>query len=67
MAQKRKYARMREEVQGYECSKEKCKWQGQDDEKGTAYLGDGMTELICPKCGNNEFYGLLETPTQAVP
>ncbi|ELY1992907.1 hypothetical protein SL054_002268 [Flavobacterium psychrophilum] len=67
MAQKRKYAKMRDEVKGYECCKKKCKWQGTDEQKGRKQISSYETEMVCPKCGNNEFYGLLDVPTQAVP
>lgn len=56
---KRKYAKFGETPTKYECTKRKCKWQGTEKEKGTNYLGDGYSESICPKCCNNEFYGLL--------
>lgn len=56
---KRKYARMGEKVVKYECTKRKCKWQGTDDEKARKRLNEYQEEHICPKCGNNEFYGLV--------
>lgn len=68
MSQKRKYARMSDEnITNYECSKKKCKWQGTDEQKGRKEISYCESELVCPECGNNEFYGLLEAPTQAVP
>jgi hypothetical protein len=60
---KRKYARMKEECKGYECSKKNCKWQGQDEDKNKKEISYCESELVCPKCGNNEFYGLLSAPT----
>ena len=64
MAQ-RKYARFGEKEVAYECTKRKCKWQGMDEDKAQKrtdpeYL---IFELVCPNCGNNEFYGLLTTLT----
>lgn len=59
MTNKRKYARMGETSVRYECTKRKCKWQGTDDEKSRKRLNEYQEEHICPKCGNNEFYGLL--------
>ncbi|WP_329805436.1 hypothetical protein [Flavobacterium facile] len=45
----------------YECTKRKCKWQGTDVEKYVSEIeGTSMQELVCPKCSNNEFYGLRE-------
>ena len=38
----------------------KCKWQGKDEEKAKKRIDEYMTEDICPKCGKNEFYGLLQ-------
>jgi hypothetical protein len=58
---RRKYARMNEPVQGYECCNKKCKWQGNDEDKSLTHPdGDGFQKHVCPKCGNDEFYGLLE-------
>jgi len=60
---KRKFTRNGERPKAYQCTKQKCKWQGTDEERGMRSLGNDFSELICPKCGNNEFYGLLEVPT----
>jgi hypothetical protein len=61
MARKRKYTRIGEVSQGSECTNRKCKWQGTDDDKALAIRsGDSFSRLICPKCRNEEFYGLLE-------
>lgn len=57
---KRKYTKWGEEAKRYECTKKKCKWQGTDDEKGRKRINEYQTDYVCPKCGNNEFYGLLE-------
>lgn len=59
MPQKRKYARMGEDVERYQCTKPKCKWQGKDEDKARKQISDIQQEHVCPKCGNNEFYGLL--------
>lgn len=59
---KRKYARMGEEAVAYECTKRKCKWQGTDEEKEVLPTDDVWSEHVCPKCGNNEFFALLELP-----
>lgn len=56
---KRKYTRMGESPASYECTKRKCKWQGKDEEKATKFISNIQTELVCPNCGNAEFYGLL--------
>lgn len=56
---KRKYCRMGEKAVAYECTKQKCKWQGTDEEKGRKRINEYRTEHVCPKCGNAEFYGLL--------
>lgn len=61
MPVKRKYARSGEAYSRYECTKRKCKWQGDDSEKSQKQLNGHMSELVCPKCGNNEFYMLLDT------
>ena len=61
---KRKYARMsdpRENISTItECCKTKCKWQGTDEMKTKKEKDFSHSELVCPKCGNNEFYGLLK-------
>lgn len=57
---KRKYTRWGEEPKRYECSKKKCQWQGLDEEKARKRIDNYLTEHVCPRCGNNEFYGLLE-------
>lgn len=56
---KRKYTKFGEIAVRYECTKRKCKWQGNSDEKSRKQLNHYQKELTCPKCGNNEFYGLL--------
>lgn len=50
---------MGEKAVAYECTKQKCKWQGTDEEKGRKRINEYQTEHVCPKCGNAEFYGLL--------
>tara|TARA_R100000306_G_C4377773_1_gene142759 strand:+ start:633 stop:821 length:189 start_codon:yes stop_codon:yes gene_type:complete len=59
---KRKYVRSGEEPVAFECTKQKCKWQGKEEQKGKKKDGD-WTVFVCPKCGNPDFYGLLEAPT----
>lgn len=59
---KRKYSRMGETPVAYECTKTKCKWQGTGDQKASKRFNAFTIEHICPVCGNNEFYGLLELP-----
>ncbi|WP_396153682.1 hypothetical protein [Flavobacterium sp.] len=61
---KRKYARMGEKENGYECTKRSCKWQGLDSEKALKKRNENQTDHVCPKCGNNEFYGLLNYKKQ---
>ena len=56
---KRKYCKSGEEPVRYECTKQKCKWQGYHEEKGRTPFTNGGWEDICPKCSNPEFYGLL--------
>lgn len=60
MGRKRKYTRMSERPVRYECTKRKCKWQGTDQEKDNIQVSSIEWHLSCPKCGNEEFYGLLE-------
>jgi hypothetical protein len=55
-----KYTSIEEKPTKYECTKRECKWQGTDEQKGTNHLSNGSKELVCPKCCNNEFYGLRE-------
>lgn len=59
---KRKYTKRGEEPKAYECTNKKCKWAGTDDQKSQKQNPDGWTDYICPNCGKNEFYGLLEIP-----
>lgn len=61
---KRKYTRMGETPIAFECTKTKCKWQGTADQKASKRINEYSTESICPECGHNEFYGLLELKPQ---
>ena len=63
---RRKYTRGKEEPKGWECCNRKCKWQGQDEEKGERKIDSSHTILICPQCGKDDFYGLLEKPVSKV-
>lgn len=57
---KRKYTRGNEKPIRFECTKRTCKWQGKQSEQAQVKDADGWTDNVCPKCGNDEFYGLLE-------
>lgn len=59
---KRKYTRFGETAVAYECCNRKCKWQGFHEEKVNKYRDNGYSDLVCPKCGKEEFYGLLSEP-----
>jgi hypothetical protein len=56
---KRKYVKMGETPVRFKCTKTLCGWEGTHEEK-EGKDDDGWTTLICPECGNEEFYGLLE-------
>lgn len=60
---KRKYTRGAEEPASYECTKRTCKWQGTDEQKNEKRINSCMKVLVCPNCGNDEFYGLLKVTT----
>lgn len=55
---KRKYTRSGETPTSYQCTKAKCKWEGSQIEKEEE-MENGWLVHVCPKCGNDEFYGLL--------
>jgi len=57
---KRKYTSHGEAAKRYECTNKKCKWQGKQEEWAERLIEPGHSENVCPKCSNNEFYGLLE-------
>lgn len=59
---KRKYTRIGEKSVASQCSNKKCNWQGTDEQKIQCKEDEFFTVLKCPKCGNSEFYGLLELP-----
>ena len=46
--------------QSFKCCK--CKWEGNEEDKENVLIDPeyGITEHRCPKCGHNEFYGLIE-------
>ena len=43
----------------FECTE--CDWQGTQEEKAEKYtdIEYGIKEQICPKCGCNDFYGII--------
>lgn len=59
---KRKYTRIGEKSVASQCTNKKCNWQGTDEQKIQCKEDEFFTVLKCPKCGNSEFYGLLELP-----
>lgn len=59
MARERKYCKMGDKPVRYECTKRKCKWQGTMDEKDEKIVSSIESVKVCPDCGNEEFYGLL--------
>ena len=61
---KRKYTKTFETPKGYECTKKNCKWQmsAEPDQRTDRSINADVSEKVCPKCGNNKFYGLLEEP-----
>ena len=60
MAAQRKYARIGDKPTKFECTRKRCKWQGTESEKYRKRVDEVMSEHVCPKCGNNEFYGLAK-------
>lgn len=58
---KRIFARMGETPTKYRCTKQKCKWEGtlEEQKKVEDKEDNSITNYVCPKCGNNDFYGLI--------
>lgn len=54
---KRKFVKNGETPTKFRCTKQRCKWEGKQEQKATK-KDDGWTVYICPKCGNESFYGL---------
>lgn len=61
---KRKYTKWGEKAVAYSCTNKKCKWEGLDYAKLKKPLSRNSWTLVCPDCGNDEFYGLLELPKE---
>lgn len=56
----KKYTKIGETPKAFECANKKCKWKGDDEDKAKKPNPDGWGDtLVCPKCSNEEFYGLL--------
>ena len=60
---------MSKEKEYWQCGHtRKCKWIGEykdlDEVRNKQHSKIGMTDLVCPKCGNNEFYILNEEEYQ---
>ena len=43
----------------FECTNRKCKWQGNQNQKAKVKKEDWTVD-VCPKCGSEEFFGLLK-------
>ena len=56
---KKKFTKMGETPNSYRCTNIKCKWEGAEEEKDSRLIDGNYTEYICPKCGKDEFFGLL--------
>lgn len=54
---KRIFVKNGETPNKFRCTKQRCKWEGKQEEKATK-KDDEWTVYICPKCGNESFYGL---------
>ena len=59
---KRKFTKNGEKPVRYQCTNKECKWEGKDEEKleKRMIIHDNDLHLVCPECGRNEFFGLLE-------
>lgn len=55
---KRKYTKIGETPTKFQCTNRKCKWEGTGKEKYKKNDGDWIVS-ICPKCGGEEFYGII--------
>jgi hypothetical protein len=56
-----KYTTFGETPVKYQCTKQKCKWQGTLQEQEISKNNDSIgSSYVCPNCGNAEFYGLRE-------
>ena len=52
---------MREESTVHECTNRKCKWRGTNEEKLKKPADAIRTDLVCPDCGNDNFFRLLDS------
>lgn len=59
----KKYTNSHSTAKAWECCNKKCKWQGLESEKATIEE-DAVSKLVCPTCGEESFYGLLEEPVK---
>lgn len=62
---------MSKEKEYWQCGHtRKCKWIGEyedlDEVKSTKYTGVNVTDSVCPRCGNDEFYTLNEEEYQKI-
>lgn len=57
----KKYTNEHSKAKGWECCNKKCKWQGLQGEKEIIQV-DGFQKEVCPKCGEESFYALVEDP-----
>ena len=39
-----------------QCTNRQCNWVGNDDEKSTKRIDENVTDNVCPKCGNDNFF-----------
>ncbi len=57
----RKYTTFGETSEKYQCTKQKCKWEGTIEQKEIVKKKESIGSVyVCPNCGNEEFYGLRE-------
>ena len=53
-----KYTTFNETPIKFQCTKQKCKWEGIYQEKQDRKIDSVSWVKVCPNCGNDEFYGL---------
>jgi hypothetical protein len=61
---KRKFVKNGEKPVAYQCCRRTCKWEGLFSEKLIIPKPNDaiMSIYVCPKCGHDTFYGLVEVP-----